>query len=55
MNREPHDQRPLFEPWLAWKDLPEATRQQVLDVLTALYLQVTSPPQESDTDASSND
>jgi len=39
MKRPPHDQRPLFEPWFAWNDLPNDIRQHALDVLTALYLE----------------
>ena len=51
MNRPPHDQRPLFPPWFAWQELPEALRQHALDVLTALYLEtVDAPPLEYNTD-----
>jgi hypothetical protein len=39
MNRLPHDQRPLFDPWFAWRELPDAVRQHALDVLTALYIE----------------
>lgn len=39
MNRLPHDQRPLFDPWFAWRELPDAVRQHALDVLMALYLE----------------
>jgi len=47
MNRPPHDLRPLFDPWLAWQELPEAVRQHALDVLTALALEtVDLPPVE---------
>ena len=44
MNRPPHDQRPLFDPWFAWQELPEAVRQHALDVLTALYLETVDLP-----------
>ena len=44
MNRLPHDQRPLFDPWFAWQDLPEPVRQHVLEVLTALYLETVDAP-----------
>jgi hypothetical protein len=39
-------QRSLFEPWLAWDQVPDSVREQALDVLTAIYLEVTdvSPP-----------
>ena len=51
MNRPPHDLRPLFDPWLAWQELPEAVRQHALDVLTALYLEtVDLPPLEDPSD-----
>jgi hypothetical protein len=44
-----------LDPWFAWKELPEAVRQQALDVLTALYLEtVDSPNSETDTDDSSD-
>ena len=33
------DQRPLFDAWLPWDDLPEPVRQQALDVLAALFLE----------------
>lgn len=45
MKRAVSDRLPLFEPWLTWEQLPEATCQHALDVLTALYLEtVSSPP-----------
>jgi hypothetical protein len=34
-------QRPLFGPWLAWEQLPDSVREQALDVLTAIYLEMT--------------
>jgi hypothetical protein len=34
-------QRSLFEPWLAWDQVPDSVREQALDVLTAIYLEVT--------------
>jgi len=43
MNGLPHDQRPLFAPWFAWRELPDAVRQHALDVLTALYLETVAP------------
>jgi hypothetical protein len=55
MSRLPHDQRPLFDPWLAWHELPDAVRQNVLDVLTALCLEtvnsINSEPQPDDRSA----
>jgi len=39
MFRPADDQRPLFEGWLPWRGLPEPVRQQVLDVLAALFLE----------------
>jgi hypothetical protein len=44
MNRPPQDQRPLFDPWFAWQELPDAVRQRALDVLTALYLETVDAP-----------
>ena len=44
MNRPPHDQRPLLVPWFAWQELPDAVRQQALDLLTALSLEIVDPP-----------
>jgi hypothetical protein len=39
MARAATDQRPLFDAWLPWDDLPEPVRQQALDVLAALFLE----------------
>jgi hypothetical protein len=39
MARTATDQRPLFDAWLRWDDLPEPVRQQALDVLAALFLE----------------
>jgi len=39
MARVAVDQRPLFDGWLPWEDFPEPVRQQVLDVLAALFLE----------------
>jgi hypothetical protein len=44
MRRASSDRRPLFEPWLNWEQLPEATRHHALDILTALYLETVSLP-----------
>jgi hypothetical protein len=55
MKRLRHDQRPLWEPWFDWQDLPDDVRQHVLDLLTALYLEtVNSPNWEPETDDSSD-
>ena len=55
MRHPTRDQRPLFDPWFAWQELPDATRQHALDVLTALYLEtVDSPNSENGTDDSAN-
>lgn len=43
MKRSPHDQRPLFDVWFAWQQLPDDIRQQTLDVLTAIYLETIDP------------
>ena len=41
MSKATRDQRPLFGPWLAWKELPDSVREQALDMLTAIYLEIT--------------
>lgn len=40
MRKVAHAQRPLFEPWLAWRELPDSVREQALDVLVALCLEI---------------
>ena len=45
MNKTTHVQRPLFGPWLAWEQLPDSVREQALDVLTAIYLEITDTSQ----------
>jgi len=45
MSTVAHVQRPLFDPWLAWKELPDSVRDQALDVLTALYLEIVDGPE----------
>lgn len=55
MKRSRHDQRPLWEPWFDWQDLPDDVRQHMLDLPTALYLEtVNSPNWEPETDDSSD-
>jgi len=44
MRKATHVQRPLFDPWLAWKQLPDSVREQALDVLTAICLEITDVP-----------
>jgi len=44
------DKLPLFEPWLTWEQLAPPTRQQTLDVLTALYLETVSLTPRLETD-----
>ena len=55
MPRTTHDQRPLWEPWLAWQQLPDHVCQQVLDVLTAFYLETVHNETELKPDDSSSD
>jgi hypothetical protein len=45
MSKATHIQRPLFGPWLAWEQLPDSVREQALDVLTAIYLEITDVSQ----------
>ena len=44
MSKVAHTQRPLFDPWLDWNQLPDDIREQALDVLTALYLEIIDVP-----------
>ena len=44
MSKAIHFRRPLFGPWLAWKQLPDPVREQALDVLTAICLEITDVP-----------
>jgi hypothetical protein len=41
MSKATRVQRSLFEPWLAWDQIPDSVREQALDVLTAIYLEIT--------------
>jgi hypothetical protein len=41
MSKATHVQQPLFGPWLAWEQLPDSVREQALDVLTAICLEIT--------------
>jgi hypothetical protein len=44
MRKAADTQRPLFHPWLAWRELPDSVREQALDVLTTLCLEVIDVP-----------
>jgi len=56
MKRSTSDLRPLFDPWLAWQELPDVIRQDALDVLTALYLAtVEQQTEEHETNDPSHD
>ena len=44
MSKLVHIPRPLFGPWLDWKQLPDPVREQALDVLTALDLEIIDVP-----------
>jgi hypothetical protein len=45
----------LFEPWVAWLQLPEEIRQHALDVLAEICLEIVDPPEpESENHESSN-
>jgi len=39
-----HILRPLFGPWLDWRQLPDPVREQALGVLTALCLEIIDVP-----------
>jgi hypothetical protein len=57
MSKAPEVQRLLFRPWPTWDQLPDSVREQVLEVLTSLYLEIAEasrtvgpPTQELSTD-----
>jgi hypothetical protein len=41
MGKASHFQPPLFGPWLAWELLPEPVREQAIDVLAVICLEIT--------------
>jgi hypothetical protein len=45
MSKATHVQKPLFGPWLAWEQFPDSVREQALDILTAIYLEITDVSQ----------
>ncbi len=44
MRKAPEVQRPLFRPGLTWDQLPDSIREQALEVLTSLYLEIVEAP-----------
>ena len=44
MSKAAQVQRPLFRPWLTWDQLPDSVREQALDVLTSLALEIVEAP-----------
>ena len=57
MRKAAQVQPPLFRPGLTWDQLPDSVREQALEVLTSLYLEIVGAPrtvgpptQESSTD-----
>jgi hypothetical protein len=48
MSKAALNQQPLFDPWLDWNQLPDSIREQALDVLTALYLEIVDGPRISE-------
>jgi hypothetical protein len=40
MSKAVHVQRPLFRPGLTWDQLPDSVREQALEVLTSLSLEI---------------
>jgi hypothetical protein len=44
MSKAPEVQRPLFPPGLTWDQLPDSVREQALEVLTSLYLEIVEAP-----------
>jgi hypothetical protein len=39
MTRPAIDQRPLFDAWLPWEQLPDPVREQALELLTTICLE----------------
>jgi hypothetical protein len=44
MRKAAQVQPPLFRPGLTWDQLPDSVREQALEVLTALYLEIVEAP-----------
>jgi len=44
MRKAADTHRPLFDPWLAWRELPDSVREQALAVLTTLCLEIIDIP-----------
>jgi hypothetical protein len=44
MSKAAQVQRPLFRPWLTWDQFPDSVREQVLDVLMSLSLEIVDTP-----------
>jgi hypothetical protein len=44
MSKAAHVQQPLFRPGLTWDQLPDSVREQALDVLISLYLEIVEAP-----------
>ena len=44
MRKVADTQRPLFHPWLAWRELADSAREQAVDVLTTLCLEIIDAP-----------
>jgi hypothetical protein len=44
MSKAAQVQQPLFRPWLTWDQLPDSVREQALEVLTSLYLEIVEAP-----------
>jgi hypothetical protein len=40
MSKVTHVQQPLFSPWLVWELLPDPVREQAIDVLAAICLEI---------------
>ena len=44
MRKAAQVQRPLFRPRITWDQLPDSVREQALEVLTSLYLEIVEAP-----------
>lgn len=44
MSKATQVQRPLFPPGLTWDQLPDSVREQALEVLASLYLEIVEAP-----------
>jgi hypothetical protein len=44
MSKAPAVQRPLFHPWPTWDQLPDSVRDQAIEMLISVYLEIVEAP-----------